>query len=119
MDEATLYLILSIVTMAVVTYLVRMLPLAVFRKKIKSRLALDFLYYVPYAVLSAMTIPAVFTACADGSGMLTMSAVISSAAGFFVALALAYFERGLLTVAVSACVAAFAADYICGLCGVI
>ena len=46
--------------MAVVTYLIRMLPLAAFRKKIKSKFALNFLYYVPYAVLSAMTIPAIF-----------------------------------------------------------
>lgn len=54
------YLCVSIAVMAVVTYLIRMLPLAAFRKKIKSKFALNFLYYVPYAVLSAMTIPAIF-----------------------------------------------------------
>ncbi len=117
MNDGTMYLVLSIAVMALVTYLIRMLPLAVFRKKIKSQLALDFLYYVPYAVLSAMTIPAVFTACADGSGMLTGAAVISSVAGFAVALLLAYLERGLLTVALSACAAAYVADLIAGLCG--
>ena len=46
--------------MAGVTYLVRMLPFVIFRKKIKSRFVKDFLYYVPYAVLGAMTIPAAF-----------------------------------------------------------
>lgn len=114
MDERTLYLTASVAVMAVVTYLIRMLPLAVFRKKIKSRLALDFLYYVPYAVLSAMTIPAVFTACGDST-----AAVIASVVGFCVALVLAYFERGLLTVAVSACAAALAADVIVGLLGIV
>lgn len=110
MNESTLYLITSIAVMAVVTYLIRMLPLAVFRKKIKSQLALNFLYYVPFAVLSAMTIPAVFTSCGDSP-----AAVISAVVGFCVALLLAYFERGLLTVAVSACAAAFVTDFIIGL----
>ena len=114
MNESTLYLITSIAVMAVVTYMIRMLPLAVFRKKIKSQLALNFLYYVPYAVLSAMTIPAVFTSCGDST-----AAVISSIMGFCVALILAYFERGLLTVAVSACAAAFLTDIITGLLGIV
>lgn len=118
MNDGTMYLVCSVGVMALVTYLIRMLPLAVFRKKIKSQLALDFLYYVPYAVLSAMTIPAVFTACADG-GALTAAAVISSITGFAVALLLAYLERGLLTVALSACAAAYIADLITGLCGMV
>lgn len=113
MNDSTIYLITSIAVMAIVTYLIRMLPLAVFRKKIRSQLALNFLYYVPYAVLSAMTIPAVFTSCGDSA-----AAVISSVAGFCVALLLAYFERGLLTVAVSACGAAFLADLITGFIGI-
>lgn len=94
MIEDIQYLCLSIAVMALVTYLIRMLPLAVFRKKIENRFVLDFLYYVPYAVLTAMTIPAVFY---------SSSSVLSAAAGFVVALVLAMFERGLLTVAVCAC----------------
>ncbi|MBE6902708.1 MAG: AzlD domain-containing protein [Ruminococcaceae bacterium] len=113
MSDSTLYLVTSIAVMALVTYMIRMLPLAVFRKKIKSQLALNFLYYVPFAVLSAMTIPAVFTSCGEST-----AAMISSAAGFCVALLLAYFERGLLTVAVSACAAAFVTDIITGLLGI-
>ena len=46
--------------MAGVTYLIRVIPFTVFRKKIRSRFILSFLHYVPYAVLSAMTIPAIF-----------------------------------------------------------
>ena len=45
-----------LIVMATVTYLVRMLPLAFFRKKIRSRFVRSFLYYVPYAVLTAMTV---------------------------------------------------------------
>ena len=43
-----------LIVMAVVTYLIRMIPLALIRKKIKNKFILSFLYYVPYAVLSAM-----------------------------------------------------------------
>lgn len=89
-----LYLFISVAVMAFVTYLIRMLPLAAFRKKIKNKFVLDFLYYVPYAVLAAMTTPAVFY---------SSNSVLSAAAGFLVAAVLAFFERGLLTVAVCAC----------------
>ena len=58
-------IICSILVMAVVTYLIRMLPMTIFRKKIQSHFLQDFLYYIPYAVLSAMTIPAVFYATGD------------------------------------------------------
>ena len=51
-----------IAIMAGVTYLIRMIPFTVFQKKIRSRFVLSFLHYVPYAVLSAMTIPAIFYA---------------------------------------------------------
>lgn len=98
-----LYLFGSLAVMALVTYLIRMLPLTLFRKKIKSRFVLDFLYYVPYAVLAAMTFPAVFYS-SDG--------IISAAAGTVVALVLAFFEKGLLTVAVSACGGVFIVELI-------
>lgn len=48
--------------MFAVTYLVRVLPLVVFRKKITNRFVRSFLAYIPYAVLAAMTFPAVFFA---------------------------------------------------------
>ena len=51
-----------ILVMAVVTYLIRMLPLTFFQKEIKSPFIKSFLFYVPYAVLGAMTFPAIFTA---------------------------------------------------------
>lgn len=97
------YLFASVAVMAGVTYLIRMLPLAVFRRKIQNKFVLDFLYYVPYAVLSAMTIPAVFY---------SSNSLISAAAGFLVAAVLAFFERGLLTVAVCACAGVFLVELI-------
>lgn len=99
----SLYFFSSIAVMALVTYMIRMLPLTLFSKKIENRFVLDFLYYVPYAVLAAMTIPAVFYS----SGSL-----ISAVAGFIVALTLAYFERGLLLVAVCACAGVFVVELI-------
>ena len=46
-----------LLVMAGVTYLIRMLPLTIFRKEIKSTFIKSFLHYVPFAVLGAMTIP--------------------------------------------------------------
>ena len=77
--------------------------LVLFRKKIRSRFIQDFLYYVPYAVLSAMTIPAVLYATDH---------VLSAAVGAAVAVVLAFFRHGLLTVALSACSAALAAELV-------
>ena len=85
------------------TYLVRMLPLVLMKGRITNRFLLSFLHYIPYAVLSVMTIPAIFTA----TGSLT-----SAAAGFAVALLLAWKGRSLLTVAAAACAAVLAAELI-------
>lgn len=54
-----MYLAISITIMTLVTYLVRVIPLVVFKKKIESKFVKSFLYYVPYAVLSCMTFPAI------------------------------------------------------------
>ena len=98
-----LYLFISVAVMALVTYLVRMIPLVAFREKITSKFLMNFLYYVPYAVLAAMTIPSVFY---------SSSGIISAVAGFAVAVILAFFERGLLTVAVCACAGVFVTELI-------
>lgn len=92
------YLVAGIVVMAVVTYLVRVLPMVIFRKKITNVWVKSFLYYVPYAVLSAMTFPAIFSS----TGTLP-----SAIAGCGMAILLAYLKKGLLTVAVGAAAAVF------------
>lgn len=94
----TSHILLYIAVMAIVTYLIRAIPMVVFRKKIQSRFIQSFLYYVPYTVLAAMTFPAVFNSSAS---------VLSSVGGCVVAILLAYFEKGLLTVATGGVVCAF------------
>ena len=57
--------LLSVAIMAVVTYIIRVLPLAIFKKKIQNRFIRSFLAYVPYAVLAAMTFPAILFSTAE------------------------------------------------------
>ena len=90
--------IIYIAVMAGVTYLIRMIPFTLFRKKIKSPFFRSFLYYIPYAVLSSMTIPAIFYS----TGNITTSVI-----GTVVAVALAYFKLPLIVVALAASAAAF------------
>ncbi len=80
------------------TYLIRAIPFAAIRKKINNRFIKSFLYYIPYAVLSAMTLPAAFYATGN---------VISGAVGLIVGGIFAYMGKGLTLVAVLSCVAAF------------
>lgn len=82
-----------IFVMAAVTYLIRMIPFTFFRQKIKSRFFRSFLYYIPYAVLSAMTIPAIFYSTGN---------IITAVAGTAVAVVLAYFNLPLIIVALAA-----------------
>ena len=93
------YILICVAIMAGTTYVIRMLPMVIFKKKIKNVVVKSFLYYVPYVVLSAMTFPAIFSA--TGSRL-------SSAGGCAAAVILAYCNRGLLTVAVGASFAAWA-----------
>lgn len=96
-------LIIYIAVMAGVTYLIRMVPFTAFRKQIQSRFFRSFLYYVPYAVLSAMTIPAIFYSTAN----LTTAVV-----GTVVAVVLAYLDMPLIVVALSASAAALVAGFV-------
>lgn len=93
-------LALYIAVMAGVTYLVRMLPFTLFRKKITSRFLRSFLYYIPYAVLSAMTIPAIFSATGD---------LVTSLVGTAAAILLAYLGLPMIVVALASAAAAFLA----------
>ena len=96
-------LIIYIAVMAGVTYLIRMIPFTAFRKQIKSKFFRSFLYYVPYAVLSAMTIPAIFYSTGD---------ITTAAVGTAVAVLLAYFDLPLIVVALAASAAALVTGFI-------
>lgn len=91
-------IVIYIAVMAGVTYLIRMLPFTLFRRKIKSQFFKSLLYYIPYAVLSAMTIPAIFYSTGD---------MITAIAGTVIAVILSYFNLPLIVVALSAAGAAF------------
>ena len=78
-----------IFTMAATTYLIRMLPLTLLRRPIKSRFIRSFLHYVPYACLSAMTFPAILSSTEN---------LLSGAAAFLVAVGLALMGKSLLIV---------------------
>lgn len=92
-----------LICMAGVTYLIRMIPFVLFKKEIKNKYVLSFLHYIPYAVLSVMTIPAIFYSTEN-----IWSAVI----GTVTAVVLAFMEKSLLTVAAASCVAVFVTEYI-------
>ena len=93
---------LYIFVMALVTYLIRMIPFTLFRKKIKSLFFRSFLYYIPFTVLAAMTIPEIFYSTGE---------ILTAAAGTAVAVILAYCNLPLIVVALAAAAAAF----VCGL----
>ncbi len=97
-------LILYTLSMACVTYLIRMLPFVLLRHPIRSRFIRSLLHYMPYAVLGAMTFPAI---------LYSTSGVLSAAVGLAVAALLSFFGRGLLTVSVSACVTVYIVEQIC------
>ena len=99
-----------ILAMALTTYLIRMLPLTVFRKPIKSRFVKSFLHYVPYACLTAMTFPAILSSTAS---------ILSGGAALIVAILLAYRGKSLIVVAVSSSAAVLIVECILKLAGVL
>lgn len=84
---------MAVFLMAFVTYIPRALPIVIFKNKLNSRFFKSFLYYMPFAVLGAMTFPNI---------LYSTGTVYSALVGMVVAIILAYFEKGLMKVAVSA-----------------
>jgi branched-subunit amino acid transport protein len=97
--EFLIYLLI----MAGSTYLVRAIPFALMRKKIKNRFVVSFLYYIPYTVLAAMTFPSALYATGN---------VASAATGLAAAILVSLKTKSLTIVAVTACAAVFLAEYV-------
>lgn len=95
--------IIYVVIMALVTYLIRMIPMALIREKIKNKFIKSFLFYIPYAVLGAMTFPAI---------LFSTNSVLSATIGCIIAVILAFFNKSLFTVACFSCLSVFLTDYI-------
>lgn len=83
------------------TYLIRAVPFVLVEKKIENRFVRSFLHYIPYAVLTAMTVPAVFFAAGN---------VAAAAVGFALAVLTAIWGKGLTTVAIVACAGVYVTD---------
>ena len=97
-----------IFAMALTTYLIRVLPMTIFRKPIKSRFLRSFLYYVPYCCLTAMTFPAILSSTAS---------ILSGAAALIVAVVLAYRGKSLIVVALSSSAAVLLTQWALALLG--
>ena len=99
-----MYIVSSLLIMAVITYLIRVLPMTLFKKEIKSRYIKSFLYYVPYAVLGAMTFPHIIHETSNP---------IYATLGMFAAIILSYLGKGLTFVALISVLVV----YICNIIG--
>ena len=93
---------LYILAMALTTYLIRVLPMTIFRKPIKSRFLRSFLHYVPYCCLTAMTVPSILSSTAS---------ILSGAAALAVAVVLAYRGKSLIVVALSSSAAVLIVEW--------
>ena len=94
---------LYIFIMAAVTFAVRVLPMTLIRRQIKSRFLRSFLYYVPYVTLSVMTFPAIINATQS-----PISGILALAAGIIAA----WLGAGLFPVALTCCSVVFVAELI-------
>ena len=101
MTHTTFFIYLAIIVIS--TYLIRAIPFVLVKNQIENRFIKSFLHYIPYAVLTAMTIPAIFTAT---------DSVISAVVGFVVAVVLALRGKSLTVVALLSCVAVYLVELI-------
>ncbi len=96
-------MILMVLCMALVTYIIRMIPITFFRKKIRSKYLYSLFYYIPYAVLSAMTFPYIFFATGN---------LVAGIVGTVCAIVAAISKRSLIIVALIACSSALIVNLI-------
>lgn len=87
--------IVYVLIMALVTFMIRMLPFVLWNKQIKNVFIKSFLFYAPYAVLSAMTLPSILSSTGN---------IITAVLGLGIALLLSYLEKPLVIVALCSCI---------------
>ena len=108
-----LYLLLAVAVMAITTYLIRAIPLVLFRKKLKNKYLYSFLNYIPYAVLTALILPGIFYSTKSAvsiDSIATTQNIITACIGGVVALILSFLNRSLIIVAVASTVAVYVAQ---------
>ena len=99
MELQTFFIYLAVIAGS--TYLIRVIPFVLVNRKVTNKYVRSFLYYIPYAVLAAMTVPAAFYATRS---------VISAVAGIAVAALVALKTKSLIVVASAACITVFVAE---------
>lgn len=95
--------LIYIAIMSVVTYSTRAIPIILMKKQIQSRFIKSFLYYIPFAVLASMTFPSILYSTGDFS---------TGLAGLIIGVMLAYFNRGLMTVATLSVLSVYGLSFI-------
>lgn len=103
LEDFEMNIYIYIITMALVTYLVRAVPLVLLRRKIENGFVNSFLYYVPYSCLTALTLPSIFY---------STESVISAACGLAAAVFLGFKGKGLIVVASVACAVVFVVELV-------
>ena len=94
---------IMLAVMAITTYFIRVTPMAVFHRKLENRWFKDFMFYIPFCVLAAMTFPDV---------IYSTKSLTSGIVATVVALIMSWRKRDLLTVAIGAVVAAVLVEYL-------
>ena len=102
------YVFVCMFLMFLTTYLIRVIPIGFVRRKLENEWIQDFIYYIPFCVLSAMTFPDVLYST-TATGMephISLSAVIATV----VAIIMSWRKRGLVAVAIVAVLVAIAVE---------
>ncbi|MBP5663123.1 MAG: AzlD domain-containing protein [Bacteroidales bacterium] len=94
---------IMLAVMALTTYFIRVTPMAVFHRKLENRWFKDFMFYIPFCVLAAMTFPDV---------IYSTKSLTSGVVATVVALIMSWRKRDLLTVAIGAVLAAVLVEYL-------
>lgn len=93
--------VIYLLIIAGTTYLIRALPFALVKRKIKNPYLKSFLNFIPYAVLAAMTFPAI---------LYSTTYVLTALVGFIVAVLFSYFRQSMVKVAIAACVTVYVVE---------
>jgi len=92
-----------ILVVAIVSLIIRALPVTVMRRQITNRFIKSFLYYVPYVTLSVMTFPAIIDATrVPLAGILAL----------IVGIGVAWFRKNLFETAISCCVVVLLVEFL-------
>ena len=99
MTKTYIYILVA----GIVSTFIRVLPVTIFRKPIKSRFVRSFLYYVPYVTLAVMTFPAIIDATQS-----KISGILALACGTIAA----WFNQSLFRVAIICCAVVFISELV-------